>query len=127
MSRLCCEDGCDEIHYAKGLCKKHYMSSPQIKQQQKEYRASLKGKEVSKNKKKKYKKTKIGKEKTKETQKRWSISEKGKSFFRTKSAKRRSKTLTPFVDKINYDDIFERDLWICKLCGKPVDKNKKIP
>ena len=45
MSRLCCEDGCDEIHYAKGLCKKHYMSSPQIKQQQKEYRASLKGKE----------------------------------------------------------------------------------
>lgn len=127
MDRLCCEDDCNEIHYAKGLCKKHYMASPQVKQQQKDYRKSLKGKEISKAKKKKYKETENGKGKGKESQKRWSTSEKGKSFFKAKSAKRRAKTLKIQVEKIKYNEIFERDLWVCNLCGKPVDKTKKYP
>ena len=32
-----------------------------------------------------------------------------------------------FVEKVYRRKIFDRDLWLCKLCGKPVDRNAQVP
>lgn len=39
-SKVCSIEGCGEAHYAKGLCRKHYRKTPEIRLREMEYRKS---------------------------------------------------------------------------------------
>ncbi len=41
--------------------------------------------------------------------------------------KRKAKKKTLIIEKFSVLEIFERDHWICQICHKKVDKNKKYP
>jgi len=62
------------------------------------------------------------------------IKTKGKNYrianalkFAQYSAERRAKRKAQFVENINHNKIYERDGFICKLCGKQVDVSFKFP
>jgi len=42
-------------------------------------------------------------------------------------ARRRARKRNCEIEKFTKKEIFERDNWICQICGKPVDKNLKYP
>lgn len=46
---------------------------------------------------------------------------------RAAAARRRARERDAFVEHINRRRIFERDRWICQLCGKRVARTKKVP
>ncbi|MCK8826395.1 HNH endonuclease [Natroniella acetigena] len=46
---------------------------------------------------------------------------------RDQRRRRRARLNNVKVDKFDSSEIFERDGWVCQLCGKPVDKELKYP
>jgi predicted nucleic acid-binding Zn ribbon protein len=52
---------------------------------------------------------------------------KGKEEKHNWNTKRRLKNKSQFVEKVNRKEIYERDKWICQLCGCKVDKRIKYP
>ena len=42
-------------------------------------------------------------------------------------AKRRMRKAAAFIENVNPFDIFERDHWTCKLCGRKINKELKYP
>lgn len=49
------------------------------------------------------------------------VSPQGRAQGRKHAASRRARILEAFVENFSHEEIFERDDWVCQLCGVPVD------
>lgn len=47
--------------------------------------------------------------------------------FAAKDARRQARKTIGTVEIFDRADVFERDGWVCQLCGEPVDRNLKYP
>ena len=102
---------------------KRYNTSDKCKQRISDYLKTEKGQEVRKKKAKKYQCSVKGKE----ASQKYCNSEKGKEANRKGAHIRRARKRSVEIENFDSFEIFERDEWVCKLCGKQVDKNLKYP
>lgn len=107
--KICSMEGCDKKVEAYGLCKKHYRQTERGRFLRQEERKRYYARESGRLKQKEYKKSKNGREIKKREKYRRRLREK------------------TFYEKFTSLEIFERDNWICKICGEPVDKELKFP
>ena len=125
--KVCSIENCSNKMIAKGLCKKHYslyyFKSEKGKEARKKYAMSEKCKEANK----RYAKSEKGREANCERVKKYSSTEKGKEVSRKRNQKRRAQKRTSLTDNFFSREIFERDNWMCKICGEPIFEELKHP
>lgn len=66
-------------------------------------------------------------EKKREINRRYNRSKKGRLRDKKKKTIRRAREKCSVVEDIHPIEIFERDDYVCQLCGKPIDPIKKYP
>lgn len=121
--KKCSIEGCENPLLARGLCQRHYNQTEKVKNKQKEYSKTEKGRATKRRKQKKWLATEAGRF----ARDKYRKSEKGLEKNRQMSHKRRLRVETLSSDSFTSLDVFQRDNWICCLCGEEIDKKLKFP
>jgi len=95
--RHCSIEGCNNKHYGKGFCAYHYNLTEERVEGLRKIRA------------------------------KYIKSEKGKIVVSRKDAKRRALKVNTTIENFSPIEIFERDNYICCVCGLPIDPSLRRP
>jgi 5-methylcytosine-specific restriction endonuclease McrA len=133
----CTVDGCNRKHYAKGFCSYHYYrkrNNPILTQEERRNRkCSFEGCEERHWAKeycqyhyyKFYNSTR--QDRIKELQSNYQKSERGKEASKKASSIRRARKKGVLAESFSHKEIFNRDNYICCVCGLPIDRSLKKP
>lgn len=91
------------------------------------YRQTLAGREVLRAAIRKYGKTDRGREVSRKASAKHRLTAHGLEMERARTARRRARKLAAFVEDFDRAAVFERDGWVCQLCGGVVDPNVRWP
>lgn len=125
--KKCSIFGCEKEAHVKGYCQYHYdverWKNEEFREKRRffsrKYKRSEKGQAT----------TKLQKEsgRTKEIVKKYHNTEKGREVLRRARSARRARKLGVALESFAHKEIFERDNWVCGICGKSVDKYLEYP
>lgn len=107
-NRKCSVPNCNEKHLAKGYCAFHYW---QHHNKEDNRRKNLR--EIQK----RYSKT----EKGKATNKKYAETDKGKISLKNGRKRRKARIRGASVENFNFWDVYERDFFVCSICGHPIN------
>lgn len=136
----CTIDGCENKHYGHGLCSKHYQQQPHVREKKKKiakkyyengggkgalrrYKEKPEYKEQRKKTNARYEQ----KEETKQKRKEYRKSEHMMLCARNGQHRRRVRLKSAGVEFFYAEEIFERDNWVCGICGEVVDRTLTHP
>jgi len=99
---MCLVEGCNDKHHAKGYCRKHYWQE--------------------------YNKTDRRKQVLKDSLYRYITSKTGKATRKKNNQARRARLVnSDSLEKVIAEEIYERNFYICGICGLPIDRELKHP
>lgn len=102
---MCLEEGCGRETYCKGMCRLHYLAA---------YRQS----ETYKSRKSFY---------YKKNNKSYRETKKGREAYRKGQQTYRARKRGAVTESFNNSEIYERDNWLCGICGNPVNSGLEWP